>query len=251
MTMLVEWRNGHHELAPGSTLLVAFPGVGNIGKVALESIRCESSTVEVARLHPVGLPPLAELDEDGLLAPPHLSLCRTITRPGCSVLTLRGTAQPNEPSTQSSMARELMAFFEQQSIEQLLVLTGMVDQPDRKALFAVTSSASHRIELEARGVDVRRDEPRSGAIGVAALLASMGPLYGIHSACIIASSVGSSGDVLASQRMLEHLNRWFDFGFDLPSDGSFWLKERLEAMAPAHREDLVKEMTASHDAFYM
>ena len=43
------------------------------------------------------------------------------------------------------------------------------------------------------------DEPSSGAIGLAALLSSLGPVYGIDSACAIATTVGASGDIIASQ----------------------------------------------------
>ena len=54
-----------------------------------------------------------------------------------------------------------------------------------------------------------------------------------------------------SQRLIEHLERWFTFGLTVPKDGDAWLRQRLEALAPAVKDDLVKEMTASHDAFYM
>ena len=38
MTMRVEWRNGASSLPNDATLLVAFPGVANLGKVAVDSI---------------------------------------------------------------------------------------------------------------------------------------------------------------------------------------------------------------------
>ena len=79
----------------------------------------------------------------------------------------------------------------------------------------------------------------------------MGPLHGLNSACIISSTVGSSGDLLASQRMLEHLEKWFAYGLKQPADGGEWLKEQLNAIAPKSSGDHVKELTASHDAFYM
>jgi hypothetical protein len=56
---------------------------------------------------------------------------------------------------------------------------------------------------------------------------------------------------MGAQRKLERLNDWFDLGLTLPNDGSDWLKERLNALAPGPKEDLVKELTSSHDAFYM
>lgn len=251
MTLRVEWKNGVQNLPEKATVLIAFPGVGNMGKVAVDSICTLEDSLEIARLHPVGLPPHAELDEDGLLAPPHLSLSVVRTGGEEPLLTLTGKAQPNDPALQSNLARELMTFFEQHGTTTVLVLAGMIDKPEIKETFAVASSASFRIDMETMGVDVRRDEPRSGAIGVAALLASMGPLYGINSACIIGTTVGSSGDILGSQRLIEHLERWFGFGLTVPTNGSEWLRERLEARAPTMKSDLVKEMTASHDAFYM
>ncbi|MDP6200303.1 MAG: PAC2 family protein, partial [Candidatus Poseidonia sp.] len=170
--MRIEWRNGASTLPGGATLLVAFPGVANLGKVAVDSIGNLHDGLELARLHPIGLPPHAELDEDGLLAPPHYSLRRIDTETG-HVLTLTGKAQPNEPGQQSTLADELMTFFQNEGLSTVLVLAGMIDKPDVKETFAVASSSSFRIDMESLGVDVRRDAPRSGAIGLAALLASM------------------------------------------------------------------------------
>ena len=251
MTMRVEWRNGHASFPDQATVLVAFPGVGNIGKVAVDSISELHDSMEIARLHPVGLPPHAHLDEDGLLAPPHLSLRKIQTSKGASLVTLTGKTQPTEPSQQSVLATELMAFLELQNTSTVLVLAGMFDKPENKETFAVASSSSFRIDMETMGVDVRRDQPRSGAIGLPALLASMGPLYNINSACVISTTVGSSGDIMGSQRIIEHLERWFGYGLTVPTNGGDWLRERLESMAPSEKDDLVKEMTASHDAFYM
>ena len=144
-----------------------------------------------------------------------------------------------------------MTFFQNQGLSTVLVLAGMIDKPDVKETFAVASSSSFRIDMESLGVDVRRDAPRSGAIGLAALLASMGPLYDMNSACVIATTVGNSEDIMGSQRLIEHLEQWFNFGLTVPKDGDAWLRQRLEALAPKVKDDLVKEMTASHDAFYM
>ncbi len=251
MTMQIEWRNKTKALPTGATALIAFPGVANIGKVAVDSV-CElHESVEIARLHPVGLPPHAELDEDGLLAPPHFSIQHVSTGSQSPLITLTGKAQPNEPGQQSMLAREVMEFLQNQKVATVFVLAGMIDKPEIKETFAVASSAGFRIDMESLGVDVRRDEPRSGAIGLAALLASMGPLYDINSACVIATTVGNSEDILGSQRMIEHLEQWFSLGLTVPTNGDEWLRDKLKAIAPSIKEDLVGEMTASHDAFYM
>jgi len=249
--MRIEWRNGASSIGNNDMVLLAFPGVGNVGKVALESLWKLNPTEVIARLHPSGLPPLAKLDEDGLLSPPHLTLSKIKTEGGSHLITLTGPSQPNDSNAQSQMAEELMLFFQEQGVRDVVVLAGMIDSPDRKDTFMVASSASHRIDMESMGIDVRRNEPKGGALGVAALIASMGPLFEMNTSCVITTTVGSSGDILASQRMIEHLDRWYSLGLNLPEEGNEWLKRRLEEMSPKKKIDLVSEISSSHDAFYM
>ena len=251
MTVQVVW-NGHFTSLPSHRMVfVAFPGVGDLGKTAIDAL-CElHDSEEVARLYPPGMPPIAKLDDDGLLTPPHLSLHACTTPTGQVILTLAGSAQPNEPSQQTETAREIMLFFQKQGIEQVFVVVGMTAEATRKETFLIASEASHRFELEQMGVDVRRDEPKGGAFGVSALLASMGPLFGIHTSCVVTTSVGASRDAHGAKRCLEQLECWFELGLNLPEQDGVWLKEKLIAMAPNNPENLVAELTTNHDAFYV
>jgi len=251
MAVHIKWSNDLARLPPHRMMLVALPGVGNVGKTAVEAVRELHPTEELARLYPPGMPPIAALDERGLLTPPHLTLHASTTTNGTVLLTLTGSAQPNEPSQQSQTARDIMHFFHEHAVEEVLVLAGMLDEASRKETFLVASDPGVRFELEQKGVDVRRDEPTGGAYGVAALLASMGPLFGLNTSCVISTSVGASKDVFGAQRTLEHLNRWFELGMAVPEDRATWLKERLNDMAPNPQQDMVGELTAPHDAFYM
>ncbi|MBT60754.1 MAG: hypothetical protein CMA63_04280 [Euryarchaeota archaeon] len=251
MGLHIEWREGHSSVGKHALMLFALPGVGNVGKVAVEGLKSAHQCTEIARLHHTALPPLAVLDEQGLLAPPHLSLSSIESVTGKRIIILTGTSQPLEPEHQGGMAREVMQWLQGQNVETLFVLAGLMDVPTRKETFVVASSASHRIDLQSMGIDVRRDEPKSGAIGLAALIASIGPLFNINSACAIATTVGSSGDIFASQRLLEALDEWFELGIALPTGIQTKLTEKLAALAPNAAPDYVTELTESPDAFYM
>ena len=251
MSLMIEWRGNNTSLGDHKLVLIALPGVGNIGKASLEALNDINNSEEIARLHHTALPPLATLDEDGLLSPPHLSIKSIESKTGINILTIVGNSQPLESQFQGMMAREVMEFLKSQDVQTLIVLAGMVDVATRKETFIVPSSSNFRIELESLGADVRRDEPSSGAIGMAALLSSYGPLFGIHSACAIATSVGSSGDIHASQRILESLDKWFDLGVALPKDASEKLTAKLASMTPKNVSDHYSELTESPDAFYM
>tara|TARA_B100000287_G_scaffold123833_1_gene115818 strand:- start:1037 stop:1792 length:756 start_codon:yes stop_codon:yes gene_type:complete len=251
MSLLVEWRNGHNNLLNANICLFSLPGVGNIGKAAIDALNSTNESIELARLHHTALPPLATLDQDGLLSPPHLSVKAIEFDESEYLLTITGTSQPLEPNNQGYMAREILELLKQNNVSELIVLAGMVDEAARKEIFIVPSSSSYRVDLESRGANVRRDEPSSGAIGMAALLSSLGPVYDINSACAIATTIGSSGDIIASQNLLKSIDKWFGLKLLIPNDANQKLIEKLKQISPNSQEDLVSEITQTHDAFYM
>ena len=62
MSLLIEWRNGHENLLDAKLCLFSLPGVGNVGKAAIDALNSTNDAFEVARLHHTALPPLATLD---------------------------------------------------------------------------------------------------------------------------------------------------------------------------------------------
>lgn len=250
MVLTIEWRNGSSAIPQHQLMLIAFPGVGNVGKAAIDAINSSEQTIQIARLYDTSLPPLACLDEDGLLAPPHYTLSSIESATGDNIITLTGTTQPVDPNSQGLLAIEIMKFLKSQHVSEVIVMAGLGSKPSRKETFVVASSAEHRIEMESKGIDVRRDEPSAGAIGLTALLASSGPLFTINSCLAIATTIGASGDIMASQRLLDSLDKWFGLGLDLPSDTSASLLAKLKTMAPEKTHDVIAELTDSADAFY-
>jgi len=251
MSLIIEWRNGYDNLNNANLCLFSLPGVGNIGKAAIDALNSTNEAQEVARLHHTALPPLATLDEDGLLSPPHLSVKMIQYSDSDCLITITGTSQPLEPNNQGLMAREILDLLKHNQLTELVVLAGMVDDAARKEIFIVPSSSAYRVDLESRGANVRRDEPSSGAIGMAALLSSLGPVYGINSACAIATTIGSSGDIIASQNLLTSIDQWFGLNLVIPKDANKKLIEKLKEISPSNQDDLVAELTQTHDAFYM
>ena len=108
MSLLVEWRNGHDSLLNARVCLFSLPGVGNIGKTALDALNSTNDAIELARLHHTALPPLAVLDEDGLLSPPHLCVRAIEIKDDDWLLTITGSSQPLEPNNQGIMALSLI-----------------------------------------------------------------------------------------------------------------------------------------------
>tara|TARA_B100000925_G_C21934793_1_gene441896 strand:+ start:82 stop:819 length:738 start_codon:yes stop_codon:yes gene_type:complete len=245
MGVLIDWIS--QAPTKGSTLIIAMPGVGDVGKLAVDAVNLELDAEPVARIIHPALPPLAKLDENGLLTPPHVMLSR-VQIENEDIFTLTGDAQPMTPEGQHEMAVSILDLFEGGEV---LVLAGMSSQAERKEVFCVTSSAEYRIELESKGVDVRRDEPKAGVIGMAALVTALGPIKKVKTSCNIATTVGNSADPVAAQLLLQTINQWWSLSLPIPIDATQRLAIKLKEMYPGKPEDLISEISDSPDSIYM
>ena len=61
MGLHIEWRKQPNTLGDHRMMLFALPGVGNVGKAALEGLTQVNECTELVRLHHTALPPLAML----------------------------------------------------------------------------------------------------------------------------------------------------------------------------------------------
>ena len=231
----------------GGKLLVAMPGVGDVGKLAIDAVNTELDAEPIARLIHPNLPPLAKLDENGLLKPPHILLSR-LEVDGQEIYTLTGDAQPMTPEGQYEMAASVLDLFYGGEV---IVLAGMSAEAERKEVFSITSSSEYRIELEKNGVDVRRDEPKAGVIGMAALITALGPVKNVKTSCTIATTMGNSADPVAAQLLLETIRKWWALPLPIPIDATQRLADKLKEMHPGKAEDLISELAESPDSIYM
>ena len=250
MTLLVDVLN-EKSLSDVDLVLFALPGVGDVGKNAIELLNeANQATPAVRFIHP-GLAPLARLDEDGLLSPPHIIAHRVETANGTVILTITGRGQPSDSSQQHDFTTELLKHLSDQGMTELLVLAGLMSPPEVKEAFVVATSTTHRVNLEEKGIDVRRDQPSGGAIGMSALMASLAPLFGLNSVCAMATTVGASGDVHASLRLLEFISNGWNLDLQLPENTTSTLMAKLNELAPSANTDHVRELMEEPDAFYI
>ena len=129
MTLLVDVLE-EHGLDSIDVVLFALPGVGDVGKNAVELLNEVNDARAVARfIHP-GLTPLARLDEDGLLAPPHLLAQRIDTENGPSILTITGRGQPSESFQQHDFTTQLLKHLAESGMNELIVLAGLMSTPE-------------------------------------------------------------------------------------------------------------------------
>ena len=152
------------------------------------------------------------------------------------------------PEGQSETALCVLDLFKGGEV---VVLAGMSAEADRKDVFCITSTSEYRIELEKNGVDVRRDEPNAGVIGLAALITALGPIKDVRTSCNIATTIGNSADPVAAQLLLETVRKWWSLPLPVPIDATERLAGKLKEIHPGKPSDLISELSDSPDSIYM
>ena len=109
------WNGSNKTLPKHHYVLFALPGVGNVGKLLIDSLNNECNSEEILKLQHPDLPPHATM-KNGILTPPHLYLNKLKLPDGQILLTLSGDVQPLVPRGQYEMAEDILNFLRENNI---------------------------------------------------------------------------------------------------------------------------------------
>jgi proteasome assembly chaperone (PAC2) family protein len=223
------WSKGHKALPKTEWLLEAVPGVGNVGKLVVDSlVDAHESELVVKMLHP-DLPPHATLDSDGYLIPPSLDIHKITLPNGGSVLTLSSNFQPITPAGQHEVASELLEACKSAGVGRVLILAGLAAEPGDAAVHLVCPSAEDRAAMEKLGLETSTEHPSAGIIGLTGMIASLAPTYGQPAICAVAETVGTSVDVVAADRLAKWIDESFKLDLGLALDTTESTAEKLRS----------------------
>ena len=193
-------------------ILEAVPGVGNVGKIVVDSLvdKHPSRTIGWI-LHP-DFPPHSTLDGNGFVSPPRININSILLPDGRTIITVGGPLQPMTAAGQYEVSEAILEMASESGTPQLLVLAGLAAGTDDREIHVICADAEVRKNLEANDIPVSREHPEAGMIGIAGLLISLSPLYGVPAVGLVAETIGASTDVLAADRLAS----WIEAGLDLP-----------------------------------
>jgi proteasome assembly chaperone (PAC2) family protein len=209
---------------------MAVPGVGNVGKLVLDTMveHCDS-TLLANIIHP-DLPPHATMNSDGLLTPPHLSIHSVRMSNGDCVIVITGTGQPMIPRGQHELAGSILELAKESSCDLLLVLAGLSADPGDTDIHMTCAEQSVRENLMDSGLNISSKHPAGGMLGLAGLVVSLAPMFGVPSVACMSETIGTSVDVQAADRLAKRISLDFGLGLELPIDNTSDTASRLFAM---------------------
>jgi proteasome assembly chaperone (PAC2) family protein len=228
MSTTIHWI-GDVGLPENQMIIAAVPGVGNVGKLVVDTLNEQHESSMIARIIHPDLPPHSTL-EDGLLVPPHLSIHSVVIENSNPVITITGNGQPMTPRGQHEVAESILQLAVDSKTPMVVVLAGLSAKPGEEHIHLTCSAKNVQDELNERGISVSTEQPSGGMLGLAGLLVSLSPMHAVSSAAYSAESVGTSIDVVTADRLAQRISADFDLGLELPIDNTRETAARLLSM---------------------
>lgn len=250
MNTHIVWNEEGNKLPDHRYVLFALPGVGNVGKLLIDSLNETCDSKEILKLQHPDLPPHATMN-DGILTAPHLHLNQLKLPDGQIILTLCGNVQPLVPRGQYEMAEDILNLLKENNTHRIILLAGLSSDAGCEKIHVVVADKETKNSLEQDGIIVSNKQPEGGVIGLCGLLGSLAPSRGVSSVTVIAETFGTSVDTISAERLRISLMNYFGLELPITLDRTEELAKDLMANYPEGPGALIsKELMMPDDSFY-
>ncbi len=195
-------------------LIEGLPGVGNVGKLAVDHLIDEIKCKKFVSIFSKYFPPQVLVKEDNLasLVSNDLYYWKSDQDGGNDLVFLSGDYQGLTPEGQYEITDRILKELMQYELRQIITLGGYAHgekRQDAKVLGA--SNNQENLDMMA-DLDVlcSRETPGSGIVGASGLLLGLGGIYNIKALCLMGETPGYFIDPHSAKALLEVLTTILD-----------------------------------------
>jgi uncharacterized protein (TIGR00162 family) len=192
-------------------LIEGLPGIGNVGKLAVEHLIESTKAKKFAELYSKDFPPQVFINSDGTikLVNNEFYYFKAKKKNQSDLVLLTGDYQGLSSQGQYELVESILDIIEELGVKQMYTLGGYglgyeIKQP--KVLFATTDK--HLVKnLKKLGAIFKKNEPGGGIIGASGLLLGLGKLRGFQGACFMGETPGYLVDPKSAKAVLKILTK--------------------------------------------
>ncbi len=191
--------------ASKAVLLVGLPGVGFASKLAVDHLIGHFKAVRVATVYSPHFPNQVIATAKGNLRPFTLKFYYKKIN-GKSLMFLKGDLQPLTVEGQYEVAAKALQFFQESGGESVFAMAGLVTQrAGQPGERLVHISSTHKKELQQlqKTLGVKVNSNYIPIVGMAGLIPTLAPLYGLKGNCLLVETTGETIDAVAASRLVE------------------------------------------------
>lgn len=220
-------------------LIEGLPGVGHVGKLAIEHLLEEGAGTCVCRMTSEHFPPLVSVDAASTASLPAVEI-HHLTVDGNDILALVGDHQTVTPMGHYRLTTAVLDVAESFDVARIFALGGMPigELTEQPAVVGAVSRNELADPLTDHGVEFRESEPTGGIVGVSGLLLGLGAERTLDVCCLMGETSGYLVDPRSAQAVLEVLEGAIGFSVTF---------ERLESRAE-EMEQMIRRLREMQEA---
>lgn len=200
------------------TLIEGLPGVGNVGKLAVDHLIRALNPEHFADIYSKHLPPQVLLDKEGIASLVSQKLYHYRNR-GEELVFLAGEYQGSTAEGQYELAHTLLNFLHKNyGIKIIYTLGGyglgkMLEEP---GVLGAATSEEIRDMFMRHGIVFSENEPSNGIVGASGILLGLGKeFFGIDGGCLMGETSGYIQDAKSARNVLGILTEILHIEIDL------------------------------------
>lgn len=200
-------------------LIEGLPGIGNVGKLAVEHLIEVMHAKKFAELYSKDFPPQVFINPDGSikLVNNEFYYWKAKKQGQRDIVFLTGDYQGLSSQGQYELAESILDVVQSLGVKQMFTLGGYglgreIKEP--KVLFATTDKRLVK-EMKQYGAVFKKNEPGGGIIGASGLLLGLGKLRGMTGTCFMGETPGYLVDPKSAKAVLRVLTKAVNLEVDL------------------------------------
>ncbi len=199
-------------------LIEGLPGIGNVGKLAVEHLIEVMHAKKFAELYSKDFPPQVFINPDGTvkLVNNEFFYWKAKKRNQRDIVFLTGDYQGLSSQGQYEIAEAILATLQGLGVKQMFTLGGYGlgrEIKDPKVLFATTHKSLVKT-MKKYGAIFKKNEPGGGIIGASGLLLGLGKLRGMTGTCFMGETPGYLVDPKSAKAVLKVLTKAVNIDID-------------------------------------
>jgi uncharacterized protein (TIGR00162 family) len=190
-------------------LIEGLPGIGNVGKLAVEHLIENISAIKFAEIYSKDFPPQVFINIDGTieLVKNEFYYWKAKKKTQRDLVLLTGDYQGLSSHGQYELVEKILDISEDLGVREIYTLGGYGlghEIYDPKVLCATTNKDLVK-KMKKYGAVFKRNEPGGGIVGASGLLLGMGKLRGFKGTCFMGETPGYLVDPKSAKAVLKIL----------------------------------------------
>ena len=192
-------------------LIEGLPGIGNVGKLAVEHLIDNIKAVKFAELYSKDFPPQVFINTDGTvkLVNNEFYYWKSKKKKQRDLILLTGDYQGLSSQGQYELVEKILDIAEKFGVKEMFTLGGYglgheIQTP--KVLCATTDKTLVKT-MKKYGAVFKKNEPGGGIVGASGLLLGLGMLRGIKGTCFMGETPGYLVDPNSAKAVLKVLTK--------------------------------------------